>query len=229
MSKSRLPQRDASLHAGGSMWISGRPPTGRTRTRSLEMSVTLGATTTWTSWCSRSQTTLRIWLAELSAPPAKNTTSAPESQYDRGRLVGVAEDRHAEAGLLGEVVRGRRAAHHLVAQPGLALQHAGDLVDVGRGPGDQHPMAEGAPPARGVQRPPQQPAADQQQRQGQAEHQHEEAAAQIGLDDVAADADQRRGDQSAVGDPLELVGAVAEHAPLVGAEEQRARAASRRR
>ena len=47
-SKSRLPQRDASVAVGGSMCISGRPPTGRTRIRSLEMSVTLGATTTWT-------------------------------------------------------------------------------------------------------------------------------------------------------------------------------------
>ena len=37
------------------MCMSGRPPTGRTLIRSAEMSVTLGATMTWTSWSSSSQ------------------------------------------------------------------------------------------------------------------------------------------------------------------------------
>ena len=60
------------------MCMSGRPPTGRTRTRSLDTSLTLGATTTWTSASSRSQTIRRISLAEVSAPPAKKMTSASD-------------------------------------------------------------------------------------------------------------------------------------------------------
>ena len=42
--------------------------------------MTLGATTTWTGSCSRSQTIRCIWVAEPSAPPAKKITSAPDSR-----------------------------------------------------------------------------------------------------------------------------------------------------
>src|SRR6478735_6669984 len=57
---------------GGSMCMSGSPPTGRTVIRSPEMSLTLGATTTWMSTFSRSQTIRRSSLADVTAPPAKN-------------------------------------------------------------------------------------------------------------------------------------------------------------
>ena len=59
------------------MCMSGSPPTGRTRIRSPAMSVTPGATTTCTSSFSSSQTILRIWPAEPSAPPAMKMTSTP--------------------------------------------------------------------------------------------------------------------------------------------------------
>ncbi len=79
MSKVRLARRTASAERGFSRWISGMPPTGRTLTRSLETSVTLGAMTTATSSCSRSQARRRMSLAESTAPPARKTTSASAS------------------------------------------------------------------------------------------------------------------------------------------------------
>ena len=79
MSKVRLARRTASAERGFSRWISGIPPTGRTLTRSLETSVTLGAMTTAMSSPSRSQAILRISVEELNAPPARKTTSASAS------------------------------------------------------------------------------------------------------------------------------------------------------
>ena len=55
----------------------GSPATGRIRMRSLETSVTLGATMIWTwLWSSRSQASRRSSVEELTAPPVKKTMSA---------------------------------------------------------------------------------------------------------------------------------------------------------
>ncbi len=82
-SKRRLPQRAASVARGGSTWIRGSPPTGRNLTRPPETSVTLGATTTWTSSFSSAQAIRRSSLAESTAPPAKNTRLAREASTDQ--------------------------------------------------------------------------------------------------------------------------------------------------
>ena len=79
MSKHRLPAREAWTARGLSRCMSGSPPTGRTRTRSAETSVTLGATMTWTSRSSSSQAIRRSWADESSAPPATKMTSASTS------------------------------------------------------------------------------------------------------------------------------------------------------
>ena len=39
---------------------------------------------------------------------------------------------------------GGEGADHVVAEPGLAAQHAGDLVDVALGAGDHHALLQGA-------------------------------------------------------------------------------------
>ncbi len=75
-SKMRLPQRLACLARGGSRCTRGSPPTGRIRTRSLETSVTLGATTTWTLCSSRSHTAWRMWAEVAKAPAPTKTVSA---------------------------------------------------------------------------------------------------------------------------------------------------------
>ena len=77
------------------MCMSGSPATGRTLIRSLEMSVTLGATTTWTLCCSRSHTTSRIF-APVPIDTAGEEDDVGLGLHDQGRdVVGVAEDRDA--------------------------------------------------------------------------------------------------------------------------------------
>ena len=126
------------------MCISGRPPTGRTWIRSPEMSVTLGATTTWTSAFSRSQTIRRSWPAEVSAPPAKKMTSASDA-----RITEVACSQAPTTGMPAAVSSrrsrgGHQGADDVVAEPGLAAQHGGDLVDVLGRAGDQHAVLQPA-------------------------------------------------------------------------------------
>ena len=75
-SKRRLASLVASWDRERPRCISGSPATGRIRTRSLETSVTLGATMICTlAWSSSSQARRRSWVEELTAPAVKNTMS----------------------------------------------------------------------------------------------------------------------------------------------------------
>jgi hypothetical protein len=63
---------------------------------------------------------------------------------DRGRLGGAAEHGHAVGRLLVLLRSGGQCTHDLVADPRLALEHPGHVVDVTDVPGDQHAVPERA-------------------------------------------------------------------------------------
>ncbi len=172
--------------------------------------MTLGAITTSTFSCSRSQASARTSSAQSKAPPARKTTSTSlRSATSASALVSPSSGSPravARAGLR----RGQHRADHVVAQPGLPAQHGGDLVHVALGAGDDHPVPQRAVRPGPVQQVPQGVAAQHQQRHTHDEGEHEEAPGQLELGQVAADADQRHGGEGGVDDPLVLVQAGAE-------------------
>ena len=221
MSKSRLPSRVALAQVGGSRCISGRPPTGRTRIRSLETSVTLGATTTWT--CVLLE--LPDELAQLVAPEPDGAAGEEDDvglglldqRGDVGRCRRAPGCRRASP--RGSSWRGVDRADDVVAEPRLAAQHPRDLVDVRCRAGDDHALLEAPGDPGAVQRPPSDQRPSEQQRDADDEREQEEAAGERELGEVAADADQAGGQQAGVEDPLVLVGAGAEDVGTVAAVE----------
>ena len=192
MSKPRFIWLSAWRLPGLPRWISGRPPTGRTRTRSLEMSVTDGATTTWTSWCSSSHITARICAVGGDAAVGEEHQVGAQGRRHRGRVVEVADHRHTGGRLDREVVGRGHRAEHLVAQPGLALEDRGDLVDRGHVADDDDLAAEVALTACPLHDLAQRGPLGQQQWQADEEGVDEEPAGEGVLGEVAGDARPRR-------------------------------------
>ena len=117
---------------GGSRCTSGSPPTGRMRTRSLD---DVGD--------ARGDDDLDVVLLEVPHGLAHLRGRLEGAAGDEdgvgvqgvghpGDVVGVAPDLDPRGGHLAEVGGRRDGPHDVVAQPGLAAQDGGDLVDVGR-------------------------------------------------------------------------------------------------
>ncbi len=102
---------------------------------------------------------------------------------------------------------GHQGAHHVVAEPCLATQHAGDLVDVRRRAGDDDALLEGAASAGGVERRRSRNRPRISVGTPMSEQQEVEPARELELGQVGPDADETGGEHAGVEDPLVLVGA----------------------
>ena len=107
----------------------------------------------------------------------------------------------------------------VVAEPLLAPEHAGHLVDVRRRTGDDHPLVERPSGPGGVQGATQQEPAQDERGDADGEEQEEEAAGELELGEVGADPDQAGGEHAGVEDPLVLVGARSEDVARVGTDQ----------
>ncbi len=122
---------------------------------------------------------------------------------------------------LGAVVRQRgHRADDAVAEPGLAVEHAGDLVDVALRPGDHDAGLEKPTAAGAVQAAAQQQAAQHEERDAEGEGQDEEPAGEWEPGEVADRAGQGRGHERGVDDALVLLEPGAEDVAAVATEEE---------
>ena len=166
----------------------------------------------------------------LGAPQVDRAPERASGHDDRvgahpGRRLGgpdrLPDVRHPDGrGLEVALVVGAQGADDAVAEPGLAVHDRGDLVDVREVAGHQHPVQEQPATPGGVQATPQQHPAEDQQRHPDQEAEHEEAAREGHLAEVADDAHEAGGDGRAVDDVLVLLDAGAQLVGAVGAEER---------
>ena len=201
--------------------MSGRPPTGRTRTRSPEMSVTLGATTTWTGSCLQVPDDPAHLGGRARAPRRRRRSRRRRTpSTTRGGIVGVAEHRDAGVRLLAR----RRA-------PGSARRPRGSPATTrgaGRWRSRRRAPGEPAITTRCSRAPRRRARVDRAAQQEPPEHRAgmpttkastKKPARQLELGQVAADPDRPGRDQARVEDALVLVGAGAERAVAVAAAE----------
>ena len=229
-SKTRLAQWEACSARGDSRCTSGRPATGRTLSRWLETSVRLGTTMAWTERSSSSHIARRMSLELPNAPSAKTMTSALTPRI--AAAVSLVSPRTGiPAGVSTRLGAGRgERAEHGVAEPRLATQHRGDLVDVLRVSRDDHALAEVTVAAGVLDGAAQHEAPQDEQRGPDGEDQQEETAGEREAGEVAADPDQAGAEQRGLDDELVLLGAGSEDVAGVAADgEQHGQPADQQR
>lgn len=153
----------------------GRPAAGRTWMRSPATSVRLGTSMMRAPLDSRLHAARRISRAEFTAPPTKSTMSGSHSRA-RTSVRAVEPSTGTRRGHGHVVGRRHDGPDDVVAQPALATQHPGHLVDLRWSTAEDYALEQAATLVEPVDEPAQQVAAEKQERHPDDEREEEQAS-----------------------------------------------------